>query len=352
MDAVYAANEEALIATGICTRKDLAALRSHQLAPAMKIVEHCMDRKYDIITFDEEQYPELLRKIYAPPVVLYVNGRLGKSPCISMVGTRHITPYGTAVAEHLAEGLAKAGVTVVSGMAAGVDTHAHKGAIKGGGKTYAILGCGLDTIYPASNRTLYQQISQSGAVISEFPPRAKPERHYFPIRNRIIAGVSWGTVVVEAGQKSGALITVGHALEMGRDVFAVPGSILSSMSKGTNQLLRDGAKPACKVEDILEEYSFLESTMPLPEKAPSPMPTNPPQTPVETPPAVKNVKKVPQGLNQQQTTIFNLLNTVPCHVDELALRANLPPNQVLAALTILEIQGLVRSAPGRRFYTV
>lgn len=370
--AVYEADEAALAASGVCTAHDLALLRPHGLEQTQRIVEHCLAREYGICTFADPSYPALLKEIHAPPAVLYVLGRLPtpEMHCIAMVGTRQVTDYGAAVAERLAMGLAHVGIGVVSGMAAGVDTHAHKGAIKGSGKTYAVLGCGLDTVYPASNRQLYRLIAQNGAVLSEYPPKAGPDRHHFPVRNRIIAGLSVGTVVVEAGRKSGSLITAGQALEMGRDVFAVPGSIFSPMSEGTNQLLREGAKPACGVADILEEYPALVVQTLSAETDAAPVrqtfaqttsrlhtPQAEPRADIAKPAVPAESQSVPDsrpipGLDEVQRAVLELLDGSPRHVDELAVRANLPPAQVLAVLTVLEIQGLARSQPGRRFCAV
>lgn len=362
--AVYEADGAALAASGVCTAHDLSLLRPHGLEQAQRIVEHCLARGYGICTFADPDYPPLLKEIHAPPAVLYVHGRLpgAEEPCIAMVGTRQVTDYGAAAAERLAMGLAHVGVGVVSGMAAGVDTHAHYGALKGDGRTYAVLGCGLDVLYPASNRELSRRIVQSGAVLSEYPPKTGPSRHHFPVRNRIIAGLSSGTVVVEAGQKSGSLITAGQALETGRDVFAVPGSIFSPMSEGTNQLLREGAKPACRVADILEEYPALVSRALSEPDVPrqqifSPITSRQVPTPERPQGAAPLVTAPPMrqqvaGLDAQQRAVLDLLDATPCHVDELAVRANLPPGQVLAVLTVLEIQGLARSEPGRRFCAV
>ncbi|MFT9055929.1 MAG: DNA-processing protein DprA [Ethanoligenens sp.] len=366
--AVYQADEKALAASGICTAHDLELLRPHGLEKAQRIVEHCLARGYDICTFADAAYPARLKEIHAPPAVLYVMGRLPTDDtlCVAMVGARHVTDYGAAAAERLAMGLAHVGVGVVSGMAAGVDTHAHKGALKGGGKTYAVLGCGLDTVYPSSNRELHRLIAKNGAVLSEYPPDAGPDRHHFPVRNRIIAGLSAGTVVVEAGRKSGSLITAGQALEMGRDVFAVPGSIFSPMSEGTNQLLREGAKPACGVVDILEEYpAMVAQTLSVEQAAPaqqsfSQMAGHAAEHPgkaavaaADRPPEPQASPKRPvAGLDDVQRAVYALMDGSPRHVDELAVRANLPPAQVLAVLTVLEIQGLVRSEPGRRFCSV
>ncbi len=352
--AVFEADKKTLEEAGATTVHDLEALRPHDLAPAQRIVAHCMARGYQICTFADADYPALLREIHAPPAVLYVNGRLPEADAlgIAMVGTRRATGYGLAAAERLSVGLAREGAAVVSGLAAGIDTASHRGAIKGGGKTYAVLGCGLDTVYPASNRGLYRSVSQNGGVLSEFPPAEKPDRHHFPIRNRIIAGLSAGTVVVEAGRRSGALITAGQALEMGRDVFAVPGSIFSPLSEGANGLLKDGAKPICGVEDILEEYpAFFSHTIPEKEAAQT-GPFLKEDPPPEIPPAAPGPAVLAKGLDETQRAVLACLDSAPRHVDEVAVRANLPPARVLSVLTMLEIEGLVRSEPGSRFHLV
>lgn len=253
--AVYEAGQADYLKTGFLTEKEIRRLNNKSLERSKKIVSDCMKNGYKILTAPD--MPQRLQDIYAPPCVLYLWGDLPQpydSLYIAMVGTRNVTPYGVEVATKLSVGLARCGVTVVSGLAVGVDAAAHKGALKGGGKTVAVVGGGIDIDYPSGHRELKRLISQNGAVVSEYPPGTSPARANFPIRNRIIAGLSLGCVVVEAGSRSGALITASLAAEMGRDVFAVPGSIFSSESKGTNRLLRDGVKPVCGVMDILEEY--------------------------------------------------------------------------------------------------
>ena len=388
--AVYEADARTLDAAGCSARVRGALLAARSLEKARAITADCLKKGYAIVTAADARYPAALRASPAPPAVLYLKGSLPEADalCIAMVGTRRITAYGAAAAERLAMGLARAGVRVVSGLAAGVDACAHRGALKGGGNTYAVLGCGLDIVYPAANRALYALIAQHGGLLSEYPPDTPPLPFRFPLRNRIIAGLCAGTVVVEAGAKSGSLITAGMALEAGRDVFAVPGSIFSAMSEGTHRLLREGAKPACSVADILEEYrlparktamppvpapqlSLFDAPPQADSKAPTPDAAKKeaaaarqaaPAEPMLQPPpgADAPAAGVPDtgasgaqppgwGLTERQRALLALLSASPCHVDELAARAGLPSAQVLAALTVLEIQGLARSVPGRRF---
>lgn len=366
------------------SRREIERLCDKSLDKCLKIVESCMKSGCRMICYSDEAYPSRLKELYAPPTLLYCLGDLPSddSLAIAVVGTRQITEYGHEAATRLSMGLARSGAVVVSGFALGVDSAAHKGALKAGGKTVAVIGCGLNYDYPAGQRELKRLISQNGAVISEYPPDTRPDRFTFPTRNRIIAGLSLGTLVIEAGFKSGSLITATMAAENGRDVFAVPGSIFSPLSEGTNRLIRDGAKPVCKVMDILEEYLHL---FPLTPPAESSLidsgdaeeedkgePVGQLQVDIST----KNTdnvenegvqqtqlfakadsvkpqrRKVPAGLTLTQMKVYELLSKEPLHVDELALRANLELRVVLAVLTALEIQGLALSYPGRRYAVV
>jgi len=211
--------------------------------------------EFTIVCFCDSSYPELLRTIESPPLMLYVKGALAREDLrsIAVVGARSATPYGKENARRFAADLSRSGYVVVSGLARGIDTWAHRGAIEAGGRTIAVLGCGIDTVYPVENRALSEQIVKEGAVISEFPPGTPPLRQNFPMRNRIIAGMTLGTLVIEAGEKSGSLITAEMALNCGREVFAVPGSIASKLSKGTHQLIKEGAALVDTVEDIAGE---------------------------------------------------------------------------------------------------
>lgn len=212
-------------------------------------------KEFTIVSFGDSPYPELLRSIESPPLILYVRGTLAGEDLrsIAVVGARSATPYGKENARRFAADLSRSGYVVVSGLARGIDTWAHRGALEAGGRTIAVLGCGIDTIYPVENRALSEQIVKDGAVISEFPPGTPAFRQNFPMRNRIIAGMTLGTLVIEAGEKSGSLITAEMALNYGREVFAVPGSIASKLSKGTHQLIKEGAALVDTVEDIAGE---------------------------------------------------------------------------------------------------
>ena len=360
---VYASTPAQLGHIPELTARDRFRLSDKSLEGAKAIVGRCMEMGCRIVTRGDAEYPARLGEIYAPPSVLYVLGGAGIGPdsaMVAIVGTRKVTEYGVQAATRLAIGLASHGVVVVSGLAYGVDTAAHKGALKGGGKTVAVIGCGVDCNYPAGNCELKRLIAANGAVVSEFPPGTRPYTSNFPIRNRIIAGMSMGTVVVEAGGRSGALITASLAAEAGRDVFAVPGSIFSPMSEGTNRLLRDGAKLCCGALDVLEEYiDFLPQSLNTdgadtgrkdiafpPENGPgnaAPAPRMQPEVPPSRP---------KPNLSRTQESVYALLTDTPVHVDEIALRANLEPRVVLSVLTVLEIQGLARSLPGRRYTAV
>jgi DNA processing protein len=289
--------------------------------------------KCQIITQAEDSYPSLLKTIEDPPPVLYVKGELGDAttPAIAMVGSRRPSTYGKVVAEQLARGLAAYGMTVVSGLARGIDSTAHLATVEGGGRTMAVLGCGLSYMYPPENRRLAERISRQGAVVSEFPMAAKPDRLNFPLRNRTISGLSLGTLVVEAGERSGALITAQWALEQGREVFAVPGNVTAPTSRGTNRLIKMGAKLVECVEDILEE---------LPRYALGARPV---------------VRPHQEDSCQADTTpderrLLALLDAVEArHIDAIIEQAHLPTSLVSSLLLKLELDGRVTQLPGKLF---
>lgn len=276
----------------------------------------------------EPGYPEQLAAIYDPPPVIFVRGDLppAGSLTVAVVGTRKPSPYGRLVAEKITKDLAAVGITVVSGMARGIDTQAHKGALAGGGRTIAVLGCGPDVVYPRENKKLMEQIIHNGAVLSEFPPGTPPEAWHFPARNRIISGLALGTVVVEAGERSGALITADFALEQGRDVMAVPGNVVSPLSRGPHRLIKQGARLVEGAGDILDELG-LDKLFPLPE--------------TDGAGAVK--------MSTEEETLCRLLSLAPVSLDELIARSGLAPQKVLAALMYLVLKGLARELPGK-FY--
>ncbi len=281
-----------------------------------------------ILTLESPEYPALLKEIYDPPPLLYCQGKPIDTVSVPMavVGTRNPTNYGTIITEKLCHALAERGVTVVSGMARGIDTRAHRAALKAGGDTLAVFGCGLSQTYPAENASLRKKIVAQGAVISEFPVGMRPERSNFPARNRVISGLSHGTIVVEAGEKSGALITVQFALEQGRDVFAVPGNISSPKSRETNRLIKNGAKLVDGPEAVIEELpESIQDKLRLPAAAAA---EKPPLTAVEQ-------------------NLISLLGREEQHIDRIIENSRLSPAQVSATLVQLELKGWVRQMNGK-----
>ena len=281
----------------------------------------------NIVTTDDSEYPALLRQIYDPPPVLYVRGTLRPEDAyaIAMVGTRQSTLYGRQTAERLARQLAASGVTVVSGGARGIDSASHEGALQSGGRTIAVLGTGLDIVYPAENVKLYQRIAEQGAVITQFPFGRKGDKQSFPIRNRIVAGMTQGTVVVEANRASGALITANFAAEYGRTVYAVPGRVDSPRSAGCHDLIKDGAQLCESAEDVLAEFAHLQAIDP--EEFELSLPT----------------------LSHPEQQIFNVLTLEEMQQDEIIRRSELPAAQVSVALLQLEMKKLIQQHPGRLF---
>lgn len=258
--AVWQASEEEILnfqLLPLAVRERLLQARRHNPDQPARLQEACSRQGIRLCQISDQEYPELLKEIYSPPLVLFYRGTLQNHiPRIAMVGARRVTAYGRTVADKLAQALAEAGFAVVSGAARGVDAISHQGALLQG-RTEAVLGCGVDVAYPPENRKLLEEIAESGAVISEYGPGCMPVAGNFPARNRIISGMSLGTVVVEAAERSGSLITAQQAMEEGRDVFAVPGSIFSASSKGCHRLIQQGAKLVVNSQDVLEEYKHL-----------------------------------------------------------------------------------------------
>lgn len=278
-----------------------------------------------IVTAWDDGYPRSLGEIADPPAVLYIQGSLTDEDrdAVAVVGSRAATEYGRITAGRLGRDLALRDVTVVSGMARGIDTAAHRGAIEGEGRTIAVLGAGLDHIYPAENRALAREIAGQGALVTEFPFGSTPARHHFPLRNRIISGLSCGVVVVEAAVRSGALITGSLALDQGREIFAVPGNITSPKSAGPNRLLKEGAKAVTAVEDILEEFPRLRLRQPRPQEVSS--------------------------LSSDEKNLLASLGGEPVAVDDLIRRSAAPSHRTLSLLGMLESKGLVSQQAGRRY---
>ena len=287
-----------------------------------------------IVTPADSGYPVRLKEIHDPPLALYVKGSLlpADQYSVAIVGTRKASHYGRDCAERLAYELAQAGFVIVSGLALGIDTAAHRGAIKAGGRTVAVLGGGLDSIYPAENAKLADEVSVHGAVISEFPVGRQPDKTTFAIRNRIISGLSLGTVVVEADTRSGAMITAAAALEQGRNVFAVPGRIDSVSSRGPHKLLREGARIVESSEDILDELGML-----IPSSATLGRQGGQSGAFVET----------PVRLDPDERKIVDLLGEGPLDMDTLIRESKMEPRQVSSLLISMEMKKLVRILPGR-----
>ncbi|SDU21150.1 DNA protecting protein DprA [Verrucomicrobium sp. GAS474] len=280
---------------------------------------------------DDDRYPEALKEIYDPPLILYVRGTLPETwkQGVALVGSRVTSHYGLETAKKLGYQIAYAGVPVISGLARGIDTAAHMGALAAKGPTWAVLGTGVDHIYPAENASLAEKIAETGCLISEFPLGTKPEKQNFPMRNRIVSGLSFGVLVVEAGLGSGALITAKQALEQGRQVFAVPGRIDTPHSKGCHQLLKEGARLVEDVNDILGEMEFL-----FPPKEMT---------------ALGSSRPAPADLTPEEALLFETLGTEEVPIDTLIAKSGLPSGKVSSTLLRLEMKRLVRQLPGKLF---
>jgi len=290
-----------------------------------------------VLTFLDADYPARLRTIHDPPPLLSVSGALDDSDhhAVAVVGTRHMTPAGRVVTEQLSRGLASAGLTVVSGLARGIDGVAHRSALEAGGRTIAVLGCGIDRTYPSEHLSLRKKIEEQGAVLSELPLGAYPHAYHFPKRNRIISGLSLGVVVVEAAPLSGSLITARLAAEQGREVFAVPGTVQSEQSRGTNGLIKQGAKLVETVEDILDELSsqFEPSFRARMQDRQADL--------------TRAVQSGRLSLDKDEATLYAALSFEPLHIDELIAKTGLPAASVSGLLLSLELKGAIRQLPGQ-----
>lgn len=328
---IWQASRNTLLATKILSRDKVDNLITWRKSKNPDIIfEELHKKRIKVVSILDENYPFLLKKIYDPPALLYYKGQLlNYTLPIAVVGSRKASPYGKKIAEQLAKKLASCNFTVVSGMARGIDSYSHKGALAAGKKTVAVLGNGVDVIYPPENKGLYESIIENGCVMSEFPPGSSPQNWHFPARNRIISGISRAVIVVEAAQKSGALITVDYALEQGRDVFSVPGPITSKYSLGTNNLIKQGAKPVTCVEDILEEFDV----KPLFENF-----------------EVK--KSTVIKLTESEKQVLKEIEQGPCEIDTISQRTGLKLSEINATCVILEMKGLIRKIPGKKYIKV
>ncbi len=327
--AAWNASEQELRAVGLSNTIVGNIIKLRADVSLDKVWEGIQSHEVNVLTWQDDHYPSRLAECNNAPPVLYLRGEYQPDDewAVAIVGTRRITAYGRQVAEQIARTLAASGVTVVSGLARGVDAIAHKSAIDAGGRTLAVLGCGVDRIYPPEHRQLTEEVIANGALISDYPLGTPPDARNFPPRNRIISGLSMATVVVEAGVKSGALITANFAVEQSREVFAVPGNVLSPQSKGPNRLIQQGAHPLLDPKEILEilELSLIsehrEARVVLPSDA-------------------------------TEARLFEILGHEPLHVDEIRAQVDLPIEKVTAALSMMELKGMIRQVSGMRYYAV
>lgn len=329
LELAWKAGERELMAAGLSQRIIEGFISIRNQTDPMEQYERILAKGIRIITKDETEYPEKLLNIDQPPPVIYMRGSIKPEDrwAVAVVGTRRVTSYGRQVTEQVSTYLARNGMTVVSGLARGVDGVAHHSALAGGGRTIAVLGSGLDQIYPPEHRQLAEKIVENGAVISDYHPSTPPDSGNFPPRNRIIAGLSLATVVVEAGETSGALITATFAAEQGREVFAVPGPIYAPQSKGTNRLIHQGAQPLLDPVNILESLNlrkvdhYKQATLLLP-------------------------------VDELESKLMEILNLEPVHIDDIQSKVGYPVEKVSAALTMMELKGMVRQVSGMTYLAI
>lgn len=329
LSLAWEAPERALQEAGLSLKLAERVVQARAGVNLDEYLERVSEKNIDILTWDDELYPSRLKEIDQPPPVLYVRGLLTSedSWAVAIVGTRRVSNYGKQVAEELGSFLAMNGVTVVSGLARGVDAIAHQSALKAGGRTIAVFGSGVDRIYPPEHAPLAGKIIASGALISDYPPGTPPDASNFPPRNRIISGLSMATIVVEAGETSGALITAQFALDQGREVFAVPGNILAPQSKGTNKLIAQGARPMLSVNDLLDVLNLTRV-------------------------AEQRHSRMVMPVDETESKILQVLTHEPMHMDEIQNQTGLPIERVSSTLVMMEFKGLVRQVGGLNYIGV
>jgi DNA processing protein len=326
--AVLGASRDALQETGGISEKTANEIASASWrAAAEEEMERARKAGVAVVTIEDAAYPENLRTAPDAPLFLYIKGSLlaGDRRAVAIVGTRTPTYYGLTLTHRMAYGLAAAGATVVSGMARGIDTQAHKGAIAAKGRTIAVLACGIDTVYPPENRDLMERIAGSGAVITENPFGTRPESGYFPARNRIISGLSSGTVIVEAASDSGSLITADYTVKQGRKLFAVPGNAGAPTSRGTNSLIKQGAVLVETAEDIVAHLGIRRGR------------------------TGENANRPLHGMSDEEASVLKVISDEPKHIDAIMTQCGIAPGKLSGVLTALELQGLVRQLPGKYF---
>jgi DNA processing protein len=329
VQAAWQAPEYHLQSAGLSQKLSRQLGRVRSQVSLSKLEDQIQKSGIQVLTWDDQDYPEGLRLITQSPFVLYIKGTLGKEDtwAVAIVGTRRFTDYGRQVAEEISRVLVNHGISVVSGLARGIDGIAHRSVLDAGGRTLAVLGSGLDQIYPPEHKALAEQISQHGALVSDYPLGTPPDGSNFPPRNRIISGLSKAVIIIEAGVKSGALITANYAAEQGKEVFAVPGKTTAPMSKGTNLLIKQGAHPLLEPQDVLDllNLSLLSEQI--------------------------IVRKTLPG-DPREAQIYQVVGDEPLHVDEISTQTKMPIEQVTSTLALMELKGMVRKTFGMKYVAV
>ena len=341
------------------TRDQAARLENRDLTGADRILAECQRLDLRILTLNDAEYPDRLRNIYDPPLLLYCRGRLpavDEEVAVAVVGTRTATPYGIREAERISYELVSGGAIVVTGLARGIDSAAARGALRAGGQAVGILGNGVDVIYPRENRSLYEDVAAVGTLISEYPPGTAPSSSHFPVRNRIISGLSLAVLVVEAPERSGALITAATALEQSRDVYAIPGPVDAAMSRGCNRLIREGAGLTTCGWDILRDYAERYPGKLHESGARREMPAGngyqarqEEKTPPKRVPDMLSLSREGAALTDDQIMILRTLSDTPMLVDDLIEETQIPARRMLSALTMLELDQYVLQSAGKRY---
>ena len=340
-EQIFSGNEKELTSRGLPSAVAQSLIRREALPRAEKELVKLREIGGQLVHWEESEYPSRLKEIYDPPPLLYVKGDLQvlRRHSISMVGTRRPSLYGNLMAERLGRDLTERGLVIVSGLARGIDSSSHKGACASvRGAAIGVLGTGIDVLYPKENKKLFAEVEKRGAIISEFPLGTHPSPENFPVRNRIVAGMSLGTIIVEGQQYSGSLITARLAMEFGREVFGVPGSVTQEVSFAPNQLIKQGAKLVTSAEDVIEEL---------------PTPVRAALLQAEQPEAELRNRLVRESLEGGARKIYGLLQTdEPMHIDDIVERSGLNSSEVLATLFEMEMKGIVRQLPGKQFSKV
>ena len=329
LESAWKASPVDLAGAGLSLKLIERILQAREQVDLEKVWAKIESQGIKILTWEDEAYPQRLKEIEQPPPVLYIRGEYLPDDlyAVAIVGTRRVTPYGRQITEELSSYLASNGITVISGLARGVDAIAHQTALKAGGRTIGVLGSGVDKIYPPEHRQLAGQIMNHGAIVSDYAPGTPPDASNFPPRNRIVSGLSLAVVVVEAGETSGALITAEFAAEQGREVFAVPGSILAPQSKGTNKLIQKGALPLLSINDLMQALNLTRMGY------------------------HKAARKILPA-DDTERRVMSILSAEPLHVDEIRNQTELPIEKVSATLALMELKGMVRQVGGMNYVAV